>query len=203
MNPACDTDAEETLETCIQRTYESILKDMDETNVHPDYELERTGTDAPPPTPEPFPDMSLLRSELRRLTNESYPEKEAERDRCMFASMDRLYRTIVDENVIGSMYEAAQNGYDQAIVYRFPHQGTWEDYPILFLLKGPMVDRGSGTYETFFHQKGGESLMERLKRVFQPFHVKHRFNRLRQENLIIVSWMVPSAHKPGRTDTHV
>lgn len=184
--------------TSIEQTYRSILKHMDESDANETNVKPTTAFEDPPPTPEPFPDMTHLRAELRRITAENYETKEAERDRRMFESMSRLFEIIANEHTWNTMYEAAENGYDQAILYRFPHQGTWEEYPVLFLLKGPMVDRGHGCFETFFHRKGGKSLLEQLQDVFRPFHVKHRFNRLRQENMIIVSWMVPDSSKNAK-----
>lgn len=187
------------LDSSMEQTYRSILKDIEESESHDQTGPEPTLPNAPPPTPEPFPDMSQFRAELRRITAETYESKEKERDQRMFDSMTRLFQAILNENTWNIMYEAAENGYDQAILYRFPHQGMWEEYPALFLLKGPMIDRGHGCLETFFHRKGGQSLLEQLQEVFRPFHVKHRFNRLRQENIIIVSWMKPEANKAIKT----
>lgn len=135
-----------------------------------------------------LPDMYGLQEELRAITRENEVSKQKERDRLMFQSMERLFDEIVNQKAIENMRVSAEDGYDQSIIYKFPHQGEWEGYPIMFLLKGPMVDRGSGVGEDYFKNRGDVSLLERLRIALHPFKVKHRFNRLRQENLIVVYW---------------
>lgn len=135
-----------------------------------------------------LPDMYGFQEELRAITKENEVSKQQDRDRLMFLSMERLFDEIVNQKAIQNMRASAEDGYDQSIIYKFPHQGEWEGYPIMFLLKGPMVDRGSGVGETYFKNRGDVSLMERLRIALHPFKVKHRFNRLRQENLIAVYW---------------
>lgn len=137
---------------------------------------------------ESFPDLNLFREELRTLTDMNRVVKEVERDRHMFEAMERLFDKIVHPDTFQTMRQSALDGYDQSIIYRFPHQGEWEEYPIMFLLKGPMVDRGSGAGETYFKGKGDMSLLERIRLALHPFKIKHRFNRLRQENMIIAYW---------------
>lgn len=134
------------------------------------------------------PDLNLFREELRTLTEMNRPSKEAERDRQMFESMERLFDKIVHPDSFQTMRQSALDGYDQSIIFRFPHQGDWEGYPIMFLLKGPMVDRGMGAGESYFKAKGDMSLLERIRLALHPFKIKHRFNRLRQENMIIAYW---------------
>ena len=118
--------------------------------------------------------------------NEVYRKQ---RDENLKNILDKLFDEILKSNFEDSMLKASEQGYNSTIIYKFGYTDEFEGYRMSFLLRGPMNDRkGEGSGLDFFYFKEITPVIERLKKHFLPMHLFLKYDKIKRDNLIIVSW---------------
>lgn len=134
--------------------------------------------------------MKTTQNIHKRILNEQNHQK-AHNDN-MTTAIDRVYHDVIgsfSENQISSI---ADSGYNKYTLYTFGYKNTIEQsdshFPLVFLFKGPRVDKGNGWGEQFFENIGVESIMKRLVRHFSPLTVQLVNNKKLQQYMVQLVW---------------
>lgn len=117
--------------------------------------------------------------------------KQKERDEHLKYILDELYDSIMTshENVEEKLMDASKRGYDSIVLYAYTSKLQFNTFRVSFLLRGPLVNRrDEGCGLEFFEKKEIKPVINRLKEKFAPMDVYTKYDKRKQENLIIVSW---------------
>lgn len=101
-------------------------------------------------------------------------------EQCFRKIMDGEYKEIITEN--------ARRGYNRCTICKFESNTVVNDFPFVFLLKGPRIDNGLGYGKRYFESQDICPLITRLKAEFCPFDVVYGFDKKQSSFTIDVIW---------------
>ena len=143
--------------------------------------------------------MYLLYSTVKEVTQQNLhqkikraQERHATHTNAIESCNDQIFDRIVESFSEDDLHKAAQNGDSKHVIFWWCKDSTMAcgdfEFPLAFLLKGPVEDRGYGRGIEYFDTIGIPSLMTRLREHFHPFKVYVNWNKYENRYNITVSW---------------
>jgi hypothetical protein len=110
--------------------------------------------------------------------------KQEEERRYQYQDLESVISRFEDTimyNCRDKMFDASQNGHFYATLYSFTNMDMFDNYKIVFLLKGPYRS-------TFFDELGVVPLLTRLRTTFDPIDIYLSYNRMTRTHHLMASW---------------
>lgn len=125
----------------------------------------------------------------KNLQNRIDRENESKKtnDKLILDVITNLFNHII-ENSLEIMRQSSMDGYYSCSLYEYTHTDIFEQYPTIFLVKGPKQCVSFNSIFNYFDNKGIKPLLLQLQEYFYPFKCFIRYNRSTSKYNIIVSW---------------
>ena len=101
-------------------------------------------------------------------------------------AMENLFNKIKAIDIESKMKKCASEGYDKCELYTFDKGEIFEDFPLIFLTRGPQNYNGFGL--KYFEEMNIIPYTKLLQQHFAPFNVYYRTNHKFGNTTIYVSW---------------
>lgn len=99
------------------------------------------------------------------------------------ASLFSKIKSSVDES---KLTEAASNGYNKYEIFSFEKGETFEDFPLIFLTRGPQNYNGFGL--KYFDDMNIIPYIKQLQQHFAPFNIYYTSNYKSGITTVNISW---------------
>lgn len=103
------------------------------------------------------------------------------------ASVMSRFEAMIMSNSREKMLEASKYGHFYATLYGFNNTDLFEEFRIVFLLKGPYRSQHACGI-SYFEQKGLIPLITRLQNTFNPIDIYMKYDRQTKTHHIMASW---------------
>ena len=137
--------------------------------------------------------MEELYNTMIKTTNENI-EKRFEKERSQQIShqmkiknaMTNLCSQIIENVKNEDLMESASNGYDKREIFTFQKGDTFNDFPLIFLTRGPQNYNGFGL--KYFEDFDTIPYIKLLQQHYSPFKVYYNTNYKNGKTSVFVSW---------------
>ena len=102
------------------------------------------------------------------------------------SAMHNYFNLITEYFDYNKLKDVAEKGERRYDLYTFNSQDKFEGYPLLFLLKGPIIDNGEGYGWTYFQNQNIVPVFLSLKQHFSPFELK--LKKHKQTFCLTIMW---------------
>lgn len=137
--------------------------------------------------------MSELYSTLSKLTKENLQNRleksrarQVEHSQKIKAAMQNIFTKITSQDYEVLMKTSATEGYNRCVLYKFERNELFEDFPLIFLTKGPMNYNGKGL--DYFEEINVIPYIKLLQQYFTEFKVFYNTNHKDGSTTIEILW---------------
>ena len=139
--------------------------------------------------------MDILYTELQRNSDTNSLkriEKEAEFQATIMGNLIKVIEELKTEilmNYEDKMRTASDTGYRHCVLYEFDRNETInDDHKKIFLLNGPINDRGKGKYLSYFENMNINPLINQINETLRPFIVRVKYHGRTKKYKLVVYW---------------